>query len=258
MVQAHLELSRLYDAQGQHDEAVRSAKRGVELSPDLLEAHLALAEALIGGKRYLEALHSLSKVETRFQNSAAYHYTRGVAEMGLHRHQPAIVAFEKAVKLDPTYDPAQFLLGTAYYTTGDMERAETKYKAAIALNSKNALYFSHLAGLYDRRGPEFERAAREATLEALALNPDDPECNQRLAKWAIAREDLSEARTILERVVARNPQLTSPRALLAQVYSRLKLRKEAQEQRGIIQSLEEQARKRSGPDSAASRQGEGK
>jgi hypothetical protein len=65
-------------------------------------------------------------------------------------------------------------------------------------------------------------------------------------------EDLSEARTILERVVARNPQLTSPRALLGQVYSRLKLKKEAEEQQRIIQSLEEQAQRRAGPDTAAS------
>lgn len=243
MAEAYFELSKLHAASGQDDEAVHSAKHGVELAPGSLEAHLTLAEALIGSRRYLEALNSLSQVETRFQNSAAFHYTRGIAEMGLHRHPSAIAALEKAVELDPNYDRAQFLLATAYYTTGDFERAEVKYKAAIALNNTNALYFSHLAGVYDRRGPDFEQAAREATFQALALNPDDPECNQRLAKWAIGREDFLKARAILEKVVSQNPKLIPPRALLIHVYNRLTLKAAAQEQQRMIQSIEEEVRK---------------
>jgi tetratricopeptide (TPR) repeat protein len=243
MAEAYLELSRLDAATGQDDEAIRAARRGVELAPSLLEAQLTLAEALIGSKRYLEALDSLSQVEARFENSAAFHYTRGIAEMGLHRSPAAIAALKRAVELDPNYDRAQFLLATAYYTTGDFERAEAGYKAAIALNNTNALYFSHLAGLYERQGPDFEQAARNATQQALTLNPDDPECNQRMAKWAIGRGDFLGARAILEKVVARNPRLIPPRILLIHVYNELALKASAQEQQRMIQSLQEEARK---------------
>lgn len=245
LVTALLEASRLHAATGQFEKAVRSAKRAVEISPNLLEAQLALAEAYIGGKRYVEALDSLSKVEPQFSNSAAFHYTSGIAQMRLNRLQSAIAAFERAVQLDPSYDQAYFLLGTVSYATGNLDKAESAYTAATRLNNRNPMYFAYLARLYDHRGPAFEDSARQATQQALALDPTEPECNQRLAKWAIAKDDLVGAKTILEKIAKEHPEFIPARVLLAQVYRRLGLRQQAEAQQKIISELEAKGQERS-------------
>lgn len=241
LVTAHLEMSRLYAASSQSEKAIRSASRAVEISPNLLAAHLALAEAYIGAKKHREALDSLTKVEAQFSKSAALQYTSGIAQMGVNRFQPAIAAFEKAVQLDPSDDQAHFLLGTVCYATGDMDKAESAYTAAIRCNNRKPIYFAYLARVYDRKGAGFEEAARQATQQALALDPTEPECNQRLAKWAIARDDLAGAKTILEKVAREHPDFIPARVMMAQVYRRLGLRQQAEEQQRIIRDLEAKA-----------------
>ena len=255
LVTAHLEASRLHAAMGQSERAIRSARQAVEISPNLLEAHLALAEAFMGGKRYLEALDSLSKVEPQFSNAAAFHYTAGIAQMRLNRLQPAIAAFERAVQRDPSYDQAHFLLATVSYATGNMDKAESAYKAAIRINDRNPMYFAYLARVYDYRGPAFEDSALQATQQALALDPTEPECNQRLAKWAIAKDDVAGARTILEKVVREHAEFIPAQVLLAQLYGRLGLRQQAEGQQRIIRDLEAKAQERLNESGASSPDG---
>jgi tetratricopeptide (TPR) repeat protein len=240
----YIELSRLRSTLKQHEGAVLAARHAVKLAPQALEGYLALAEALIGGKRHLEAVDTLSEVQSQFQSSASFHYTLGVAQSGAHLPQPAIESLERAVNLDPRYDVAQFLLGIAYYRVGNLEKAERAFLAATALNSRNATYFTYLARLYEQKGPQYETQARQATLRAVALDPNEAESNLRLAKWAIAEEDLARARSILEVVVAGHPQVITARVLLAKVYSRLKLTDEAGQQQRVIETLEAEQRKR--------------
>ena len=120
----YIELSRLRSTLKQHEGAVLAARHAVKLAPQALEGYLALAEALISGKRHLEAVDTLSEVQSQFQSSASFHYTLGVAQSGAHLPQPAIKSLERAVNLDPRYDVAQFLLGIAYYRVGNLEKAE--------------------------------------------------------------------------------------------------------------------------------------
>jgi tetratricopeptide (TPR) repeat protein len=245
--EAHVELSKVCLALNQYPSAVRAAKRAVELNPASLETNLALAETFISGRRDPEAVELLSKVQSRFEHSAAFQYTLGVAEYRAGRHQPAIAALKKAVQLDPGLDLAHFLLGQISLTAGELEQAEASFKAAVSLRPKSVLYCNYLARVYEQQGSQFHQAAVELTKRALALDPKDVDSKERLAKWAKEEGDLPRARALLEQVVAEAPGQISARVLLASVYYRLNLRKEGDEQQKVIRSLEAEAQKQPRP-----------
>jgi tetratricopeptide (TPR) repeat protein len=243
----HLALSRLYLGLRDYPKSISAARQAVTLAPKSLEAHLALAEALITAKQHVQALDHLLKVQLQFQDSAAFQYTLGIAQFGVHRYQQAIACFKKAVRRDPKLDLAHFLLGNASLSTGDLEQAENSLKAAIALNPKNVLYYNYLARVYEQKGGEFKATAVETTRQALALDPKDIESRERLAKWAKEEGDLPQARSLLEEVIRDSPSYISARVLLASVYYRLNLRREGDEQQEAVRKLEAEAQKRERP-----------
>ncbi len=238
---AHLELSKFYLALHDGHNAVRAAQRAAELAPASLEANLALAEALISERQDFEALNLLLRKRQQFAKSAAFQYTLGIAQYRTKHFQPAISAFKKAVQIDPTLDLAHFLLGDAFFNAGDLDHAEAGFKAAIAQNPKNVLYYNFLARVYEKKGNQFHEPALEITEKALALDPKDIESRERLAKWARKEGDLPRARALLEQIVTEDPARISARVLLASVYYRLNLRHEGDEQQKMIRSLEAEA-----------------
>lgn len=238
---AQIELSKVYLSLNEAAAAERAGRHAVKLAPENLEANLALAEALIASRRHTEAAGLLTRIESSNGNSAPFQYTLGVAQMGLHRYQRAIDSFQKAVQLDPHLDLAHFLMGTAYFARSEMGKAEACFLAAISVNSRNPLYYSYLARVYDTKGPEYRLAALDTTMKLLTLNPGDVEGRLRLAKWAKEKGDLARARSILEKVVSDDPQSSAAHVMLATVYYRLNLRREAEEQQAMARSIERAA-----------------
>jgi tetratricopeptide (TPR) repeat protein len=238
---ARVELSRLALARNDFSGAIGSARQAAEISPESFEANLALAEAYISARQDAEAMAHLEKLRPRFNQSAAFHYTLGIAQYRSKQFHPAVASFRKAVELDPHLDLAQFLLASALFGTGDLDGAESGFKAAIAIRPDQPLYRNYLARVYDERGPAFRDAALAATREVLRLNPADLEGRRRMAKWAKDDGDLPRARQLLEEVVRDDPSYSSARVLLAVIYHRLRLREKAEEQEQAVRRLEAEA-----------------
>jgi tetratricopeptide (TPR) repeat protein len=239
----HLAFSRLYTALGDHPQAISSAREAVTLDPSSLEAHLSLADALINARDHSQALDQLLKVQLQFQDSAAFQYTLGIAQFGVHRYPQGIACFKKAVRRDPRSDLPHFLLGSAFLATGNLEEAEKSLKTAVALNPNQVLYYNYLARVYEQKGEAFKDAALEVTKEVLALDPKDAEARERLAKWAKDEGNLPRARSLLEEIVHDSPSDISARLLLASVYYQLNLRNEGDKQQQAAQALEAEAQK---------------
>jgi tetratricopeptide (TPR) repeat protein len=235
---ARIELSRLALAHNNFAGAVDYARQAAELIPGSLEANLALAEAYISARANVQAMEHLEKLIPRFNKSAAFHYTLGIAQYRSKRFHPAVASFRKAVELDPRLDLAQFLLGSALLGTGDLDGAEFGFKAAIAIRPDQPLYRNYLARVYEQRGPDYRAATLAATKEVLRLNPNDVEGRKRLAQWTKEEGDLPQARQLLEEVVRDDPSYSPARVLLAIVYHRLHLREKAEEQEQAVRRLE--------------------
>jgi tetratricopeptide (TPR) repeat protein len=238
---AQVELSKLYLSLNDSAAAERAGRRAIELAHEDLDGNLALAEVLIASRRHDDAAALLARIERSQANSSAFQYTFGVAQMGLRRYGAAVESFQKAIQLQPKFELAHFLLGTAHYARSEMDAAETCFRTAIWFNAKNPIYYSYLARVYEAKGPTYRQASLETTTKLLALNPGDVEGRLRLAKWAKEEGDLPRARALLEQVVADDPRSAAAHVMLATIYYRLNLRKQAEEQQNIARSLEREA-----------------
>jgi tetratricopeptide (TPR) repeat protein len=245
--EVHSELSRLALARGDFASAGDEARSALELAPDSLAANLGLAEVEITARREIEAKEFLEMIQPRFERAAAFHYTLGIALYRARRFSQAIASFRKAVELEPGLDLAHFLLGSALLGTGDLVNAEASFKAAIAAQPFQVLYYDYLARVYEENGPEFRREALKVTQQALSIDPTDIDSRRRLGQWAKEDGDLPRARQILESVVRDDPAYVPARVLLAVVYRRLNLRKEAEEQQRTISSLQQESQNRQRP-----------
>ncbi len=182
---AYTELSKLYLSMKDPDAAVRSGRRALELAPDNLDADLSLAEALIATHREGEAAELLARVENRNSSSAAFYYTFGITQMGLHRYESAIESLRRSIQLDPKFDLGHFILGTAFYARNEIDEAEVCFRTATSLNPSNPLYYRYLVRIYEAKGPEYRQTAYEANAKLLALDPRD-------SRWPVTPGSVGE------------------------------------------------------------------
>ncbi len=233
-----LERSRLDMATGRKEDAVAAARRAAELVPAELEAHLALAEALISANQDAAAVESLTAVRSRFQGVAEFEYTLGIAQFRAHDFHAAVDSLQKAIELNPALDNAHFLLGSIALGSGDLAEAEQRLHAAVRLKPNSALYYTYLARVYEKKGPEFRTQAEEATQQVLRLAPGDIESRERLARWAKDDGDLPKARELLEGIVRDSDSYLPAHRLLAIVYHQMGLADAARAEQQRLQELQ--------------------
>ncbi len=68
------------------------------------------------------------------------HYLVGLAQYNLGRYAAARAALKRAVKLDPKYGAAQYLLALAHTKLGEREKAKRAFEAAAAAEPREQLY----------------------------------------------------------------------------------------------------------------------
>ena len=97
---------------------------------------------------------------------------RGVARIGLARHDGARADFEAALELNPSFAPAIANLGNLLLEAGDLDGAIAAYERAIACDPEYAVAYFNLGVAYKRYGRVAEgvRALRQAQrLEGRAI-----------------------------------------------------------------------------------------
>jgi Tfp pilus assembly protein PilF len=80
------------------------------------------------------------QVARELRECAEAHYLVGLTQFKLGRFAAARAALKKAVKLDPKYGAAQYLLALAHAKLGEPERAARAFEAAAAAEPGNTLY----------------------------------------------------------------------------------------------------------------------
>ena len=141
-------------------------------------------------------------------------FSRGVINVRLESYESldrAVLLFERAVRLDPTYARAHLELGSAYAAKGDYlalpelyERSLTGLKRAIDLSPGFARAWRELGGVLVSLGREDEGIA--AIERALSLDPDDAGALGTMGRALfIGRAQFREAAAYFDRALARNP-----------------------------------------------------
>jgi DNA-binding transcriptional MerR regulator len=107
-------------------------------------------------------------------------FLRGCGQDGTAAsEEEALMAFQKAVELDPSLASAHTNLGNLYYRRAERARARQHYETACTLEPTQAEAHYNLANLYEEEG-EMELAIAEHR-RALAARPDFPDAHFNLA-----------------------------------------------------------------------------
>lgn len=238
LAEAHEYLGAVFLNQNKYEEATRELGRAVQLSPDSAEYSMRLAEALLLWQHDRVALEFLTAVKDKFGSLPEYQYKVGLAYYGLHQYPQAIEQLEAIARRQPSLDRVHFFLGNSYQATGDLERAEAAYRRAIALNAKDASYYSALGQLLLKRSDSGTEEAIEDLRRALALNPADAKSQQELALCYEKQAKYTEAERLLSQAVEEQPDLLSAHVALARVYYREKKKEQGDRERQTVAKLE--------------------
>jgi adenylate cyclase len=184
----------------------------------------------LGESKYEEAIE-VFKLAARIEPAAAQTYNYlGAAYSELEMWAEATEMFEQSMAIDSTSASASKVvsnLGTLYFKQGRFADAENVYRRALDVSSEEYKIWAHLAEAqyWNPEGREeapgnFRRAVElaEADLEADSLNT---EILSDLASYCEKLDEDARARSLLDRVVALDPQKVDVIIHIAETYEGL-------------------------------------
>ena len=240
--EAHGELGLLLSEKEQFKVAAKELGQAVELDPNSEKYSLGYGEALLNSAQYLIALPFLAEACKKFPNQLNFQYQLAFTDIDLDRHQDAVSILEGLAKERPGSGKVQFLLGGAYEVSGELQKAEEHYRAAIQLSPEEPGYYRALGALLQKQSPDPAHLTESIQLlrKSLALDPTDVESKIELARCLEKQGELDEAATLLEQAVAIEPGLRRAHTALAEIYRRQKKLAQAEKEQAIAAQLEDE------------------
>ena len=124
----------------------------LDIEPDNMEAHNILGVITNLTDRSEEAVSHFQNVLKNDANQPAIFSNLGTALRGTGDIRRAIIAFEKAVELNPYYVTALNNLGVLHRETGNIKNAENLFLLSTELFPENPFPYYNLAELYIETG----------------------------------------------------------------------------------------------------------
>ena len=166
---------------GREEDAERYFKQAIALEPNLTRAYAALGQISVRQNKYAEAKKYLEHAAATPQNYMVhYQYAWVLSREGLspegriREYSPANTAvmrdqLQRALKLNPSFAPACYLLALVDFVTDDhLDEAQDMAQKARSLRPDKAMYGLLLAQIYSRRA----NPAARTLLEQLARDSD--------------------------------------------------------------------------------------
>jgi len=126
----HAELVAALSGIGDHDQAVAMASAGVTKWPKEATIQRSLGTALVAAGRFSEALGPLARAGELREDAQTY-YQLGMARMQAVGKAAALMAFEKAISMDPSHARAYLQIGNVRYSEKDYDEAIAQFRLSI-------------------------------------------------------------------------------------------------------------------------------
>ncbi len=214
---------------GNHAEATAAYRKAIEADPDFVEAHQRFIESTRREQRPTSRTPTLPDLQQLYERWAKQHPNRAAYRwaLGFLSHEPdkADVFFVQALKIDPAFARAHFLLGRNADLRGDWVAQRAHLKAAVESNPENPQYLLRYAHAHKSSEP---KRFQELALSVVEKFPDSPSAAEALYHLANESSD-AERRAYFERLRADYPADKFSYALLAMTafYSELTTPSEA-------------------------------
>jgi tetratricopeptide (TPR) repeat protein len=133
-------VGKIFEANGNLDQAVNAYKKALETDPGYGPARLALVQAQIARGDKEGAFAEAQRLATDMPGSGEAQLELGRILLRKNDYAGAIPPLERAVNLTPGTAEAHALLGRAYQFNHRSEDAVAEYKKAVELDAKNLDY----------------------------------------------------------------------------------------------------------------------
>lgn len=209
-------LARVYLQQGdqlleqkQFDQAIASYTQALQFQPNFATIYIHLGKALQLKKQYLESLEAYQKaliinsdLSNRLEIASDLNNLGEALRKG-ENLQKAVIAYQKAIQLDPFLIVAYNNLGEALATLEQWDEAITNLNKAVQLDPNFAPAYINLGNVFSKQ--EQWRDAQKIYEKVLDLKPLDVSIYQRLGKVLFKQEKLEQAKEIYLQALALDP-----------------------------------------------------
>ncbi len=148
---AHDNLSQVYMADGEVDEAMNHVRQALALRPDDPEAHVNYGNALLAKGRLVEAGAQYENALDARPDFAEAHSDLGNLLLYWGRREEAMSHYRSALAIKPNYPDAHNNLGYALLQDGHTEEAIAQFEQALALRPDYAQARENLAAARSRK-----------------------------------------------------------------------------------------------------------
>ncbi len=161
-----------------YEMAIEIYKKGLQLKPDLAEAHNNLGGAFNELKRYPEAEQEFRETSRIDPDFATAHNNLGSLLFNLKRYEEAEKEFREQLRVNPDSAIGHYNLGVFLSQFKRDDEAEKEYKEALRISPNFAWAHNNLGELFktSKRYIEAEKEYRKA----LNINPDFIEAHNNL------------------------------------------------------------------------------
>lgn len=189
---------------GEYKEADRLCQEAIKTDPGNGDLWHIRGMAAIGAQAFDRATQYILRAIFHKPGSSAMHLNLGIALGALERTSEARLAFEEAVKLEPSSLDMQLALASFYLTQKEYEKAQGTIDAALALRPESAQALD-LDALVAQRLAQFDRAFASAA-KALQIDPNLPNSHRVTADLLMRGQDYAAAQDHYEAALKLRPK----------------------------------------------------
>jgi tetratricopeptide (TPR) repeat protein len=219
-----------------HRSAATAYRRALEVEPDLHEARLYLADALLEAHEAYKALTHLEYVCLRVPGHTAAQVRLAACLAQVNRQREAEQVLDDLIARDPSYAPALFERGQLAARAGQLDRAERLLRTACSLRPGDyqAHYQLYLClgqgGKADEAGEVLKRLEqlkedhariREIVTAQMQRAPRDPNLQQELGSLLLRTGGVEEGLRWFRRALSIDPDHAPTHRALAEFFERV-------------------------------------
>lgn len=137
-VECYANIGEFHSRQNRYDEAEAAYKKAIEIDPKFSQAYSGLATLYNQQKKFKEA-QEMSALATKYTTASGGTvspetlYNQGAISWNANNFADAQEKFEAAVKANPNYAEAHFMLGKVYINLGKLAEAVTEFETYLKL-----------------------------------------------------------------------------------------------------------------------------
>ena len=166
----YMVISRVYEALGRTDMAIREINDLMKLQPDSVNLMIYLARLYNGNGQAEQTIRLIEEAISIDQQNDSLYHSLALAYMGDNQIDQAIIEMQKAIEIDKSKDFYYFELGALLERTGEFERAIKHLKQSIDLNPMHSNAHNFLGYMYAMHGKSLDKA-QEHLNKALSIQP---------------------------------------------------------------------------------------